>query len=471
MSSVLSGFRNRDERASMSLIERALLTADETKVIEFGAGVVHGTGRLFQALFPGKQVLVIADTNTFNAAGPAVVDSLVGAGVAFAARPLVFPGSPTLYADYTNVELVRERLQELPDAVACSIASGTLNDITKLASGELGRPYLNVCTAASVDGFSAYGAAISVDGFKITRDCPAPAGLVADLLIMVQAPQRLSATGYGDLSEKIPAGADWILADELGIDPIDPNVWALVQGSLRTSLQNPDAIAAGHPDAIAALAEGNLLSGLAMQAVKSSRPASGAGHLFSHTWEMEGHGLDWEPPLSHGFKVAVGTVASCAMWEEVLKLDLEHLDADGIVARAPSRDEVMARVRAALPERIHEQAVGASLAKHVEGDALRRRLASIQERWPAIRERVAAQLITPREMAAMLRAAGAPNHPELIGIEWGRFVDTHRKAHMIRSRYTVLELLSDTGEFDAVLDRLFASTGFWGRHRDPATLD
>ena len=34
--------------------------------------------------------------------------------------------------------------------------------------------------------------------------------------------------------------------------------------------------------------------------------ASGAGHNFSHQWEMEGHGLDWEPPLSHGNKVGVG---------------------------------------------------------------------------------------------------------------------------------------------------------------------
>src|SRR5699024_5405062 len=124
----------------------------------------------------------------FGAAGPAVVDSLVEAGVEFAADPLLFPGTPTLYADYGNVGVVRERLRELPDAVACSIASGTLNDITKLASGELGRPYLNVCTAASVDGYTSYGAAISRDGFKITRHCPAPAGLVADRVVMVHAP-------------------------------------------------------------------------------------------------------------------------------------------------------------------------------------------------------------------------------------------------------------------------------------------
>ena len=70
----------------------------------------------------------------------------------------------------------------------------------------------------------------------------------------------------------------------------------------------------------------------------------------------------------------------------------------------------------------------------------------------------------------MLRRAGAPNHPALIGIGWDRFRATHDKARMIRNRYTVFELLSETGTFDAVLDRLFASTGFWGRHREGDSL-
>lgn len=456
------------ERTSMSLIERALQSADETRAIEFGPGVVRRTGQMFRDLFPGRRVLVVADENTFAVAGEVVLDALREAGVEQAAEPLIFPGVPTLYADYGNVTVVRDRLAELPDAVACSIAAGTLNDITKLASGELGRPYLNVCTAASVDGFSAYGAAISVDGFKNTRDCPAPAGLVADLDIMAAAPARLTSTGYGDLSEKIPAGADWILADELGIEPIDEHVWSLVQGPLRGALDSPDRVAAGDPAAIEALAEGNLLSGLAMQAIKSSRPASGAGHQFSHTWEMEGHGLDWEPPLSHGYKVGVGTVASLAMWQEALRLDLERLDVDAVVAAAPSRQDIVDRVTAALPERIVEEALKTSLAKHLEGEDLRARLESIVAAWPRIRERAAAQLVTPERAAGMLAAAGAPNHPESIGIEWDRFRGTHHKAHMIRTRYTVLELLWETGQFDAVLERLFSPDGYWGRTPHPA---
>jgi len=450
-----------------SLIQQAVTTATQTRAIAFGEDALSGTGDLFAAQFPGSRVLVVADENTFAAAGEPVVASLRAAGVAFAEPPFVFPGVPTLYSCYDNVEVLREHLRPLADTVVCSIAAGTLNDIAKLASGELGRPYLNVCTAASVDGYASFGASISVDGFKITRDCAAPVAIVADTGVMAAAPPRLTATGYGDLIEKVPAGADWILAEELGIEPIDPYVWGLVQGTLRDALARPDLIAARDRTEIAKLAEANIMSGLAMQAMESSRPASGAGHQFSHVWEMEGHGLDWEPPLSHGFKVGIGTIASCAMWEATLALDLEQVDMDRVVAAAPSTEELRRRCRQLLQPRIAEAALPQILAKHLTGEALRARIELIVERWPEIRRRCAPQLLAPQEVMDRLWAVGAPHHPSLIGVDWERFRISHFKVPLIRSRYTVLDVLTDLGMLEDVVEGLFASDGFWGRHTTP----
>lgn len=449
---------------SQELIEQALKTATETKDIVFGTDVLDKTGELFVRMFPGARVLVVADGNTFAAAGEAVVASLKAAGIEFAEEPYVFPGTPTLYAGYENVEKLREHIRPLENTVVCSIASGTLNDIAKLASGELGRKYMNVCTAPSVDGYAAFGASISKDGFKITRSCPAPTALVADLRVIAAAPHRLIATGYGDLIEKIPAGADWILADELGIEPIDDYVWSLVQGPLRGALADPERIGAGDAEAITGLAEGNIMSGLAMQAAQSSRPASGAGHQFSHVWEMEGHGLDWEPPLSHGMKVGVGTVASCAIWEEALKIDMDALDVDAIVAAAKTDKEIEAKVRGLLIPRIADEAVKHSIEKNLQGDELRARIAAIREAWPRIVARVKDQLITADEAVDRLKKVGAPYHPEMIGIDMARFRETHIKAQTIRNRYTVLDLLTDLGMLDEVVERLFSEDGYWGRH-------
>ena len=84
-----------------------------------------------------------------------------------------------------------------------------------------------------------------------------------------------------------------------------------------------------------------------MQAARSSRPASGAEHQFSHLWDMQHHTHDGVAP-SHGFKVGIGTLASLALYEVLLRRDVEHLDVDAAVARWPSLERVEARITAVL---------------------------------------------------------------------------------------------------------------------------
>src|SRR5699024_8381282 len=91
----------------------------------------------------------------------------------------------------------------------------------------------------------------------------------------------------GDLVEKIPAGADWILADALGVEPIDDDVWHLVQDPLRESIGQPELLAAGDAAAVSGLAEGLLMSGLAMQATSppGRLPAPGTSSPICGRWK------------------------------------------------------------------------------------------------------------------------------------------------------------------------------------------
>ena len=452
----------------MSLIARALQDATDTRAIAFGHRVLAQTGDVFANTFPGSACVLVADDNTWAAAGEQVRESLVAAGVRLE-EPFVFPGTPTLYADYSNVEQLRDHLAGL-DAVACSLASGTLNDIVKLASGELGRPYLNVCTAASMDGYTAFGASITRDGFKITRDCPAPAALVADIDLMASAPGRLTASGYGDLIEKVPGGADWLVADELGIEPVVDGVWRLVQDPLLDALADPDGVASGSPDAVGRLAEGLILSGLAMQAIKSSRPASGAGHNFSHQWEMEGHGLDWEPPLSHGNKVGVGAVATSAVFDLLPTLDVAAVDPGRRAAEWLTPEQNDARVAALQPlPRMREAALAQSRGKYVPREAAAERVQLIKDRWPALLRRVAAQAMPAAEVADRLRRAGAPYHPAQLDVDLPTLQRTYYQSQTIRSRYTILDALVELGLLDQAVDALFAPGGYWASTPVPTT--
>lgn len=442
------------------LIERALQDAEDTDVVVHGPGVVSRTGEVFARLFPGRKAVIIADGSTWQAAGPAVRDSLAAAGVELA-QPLIFPAHPSVYAGYENVEKVREYLRPL-DAVACSIGSGTLNDLTKRASDELGRRYMNVCTAASMDGYAAFGASITKNGFKQTMSCRAPQALVADLDVIAGAPRRCTATGVGDLIEKIPAGADWIVADELGIEPIDQGTWDLVQGPLAEALADPEGLAAGRTEAFPGLLEGLVMSGLSMQKYRiSSRPASGAGHQFSHVWEMEHLGMEQDPPLTHGFKVGLGTIAVLALWERVLERDLTVLDVDAIVAAWPTAEQEEASVRASFTGDMVEPAVAQTMGKYVTAEQLRERLELLSRVWPSIQERCRAQVRPAAWAEDVLRRVGAIYHPEQIGLDRERFRNTYLRARMIRTRYTLLDLLYETGILEEETDALFAPGGFW----------
>ena len=128
------------------------------------------------------------------------------------------------------------------DAIPIAVGAGSINDLTKLAAHLCGRQYLSVATAASMDGYTAFGASITHEGSKQTFDCPAPLGVVADLEVIAAAPEGLNASGYADLVAKCPAGADWILADGLGVDPIDEANWHMVQSRLREWMADPAGI-------------------------------------------------------------------------------------------------------------------------------------------------------------------------------------------------------------------------------------
>ena len=350
------------------------------------------------------------------------------------------------------------------DAYAVAVGAGTLNDIVKRGCGELDRQYLQVGTAASMDGYTAFGASITRDGFKITHDCPAPAGSVSDITVMAAAPAVMTASGYGDLIGKLPAGADWLLADAVGVEAVDPKVWELMQGPLRHSLSRPAELAQGDTEAIGALAEGLVMSGLAMQVLQSSRPASGGEHQFSHLWEMEGLGMDVKPRrLSHGFKVGIGTICTSALYERFFERDLDALDVDAAVAKWPTRDELEARVRRLNPNPgFIEDIVDQQLSKWIPRDQLAQRIARLQDAWPTLKPQLQANVLAPGDVAARLKAVGAPTHPSDIGVTWERFRQSFVRVGMIRKRYTLHDTLFELGIQDDLVDELFAPDGYWG---------
>ena len=444
------------------LINAALRDATDTQNVTIGTGVLASVDDIVEQSFGDATAVVVADENTFEVAGKEVQQHLEAAGRE-TVEPYVFRGGLTLYAGYDNIEKLIEALRA-HDAIPVAVGSGTLNDIVKRAAYECDRPYMCVATAASMDGYTAFGASIEKDNKKQTLTCPAPRAVLGDVEILVNAPARMTASGYADLLSKVTAGADWLVADALGVEPIDQKVWSLVQDTLREATGKPAELSEGDREAMDGLIEGLIMSGLAMQAHQSSRPASGAEHQFSHLWEGEGLGRDLDPPLSHGFKVGVGTISIAALFERVLERDLSDLDVDAICNSWPTWEEVEKKVRAAYAgSKLEEAAVGETRAKYVDTDALRERIGLLREVWPELRQKVTEQLMPADQLREQLRAAGCPTSPEEIGLSVEDFKATYTRAQMLRKRYTVLDLASETGILDECVEELFAPGGFWAR--------
>ncbi|MHB8900926.1 MAG: sn-glycerol-1-phosphate dehydrogenase [Thermoguttaceae bacterium] len=440
------------------LLQRALAAAARTRLVRVEPGVRRRAAAAFEELFGPRPAVIVADTNTFAAAGRDVADSFRQAGRP-CLEPLIFD-EPDLHAEFGHVEAIARHLGA-GDAIAVAVGSGTINDMTKLASEHCGRPYLCVATAASMDGYTAFGASITREGSKQSFDCAAPVGVLADLEVIEAAPEGMNASGYADLLAKIVAGADWIVAEALGVEPIDPTGWEMMHGRLRSWVANPGGIRQGDPQAVRCLVLGLLVSGLAMQWTKTSRVASGADHQFSHLWDMEGHVYRGKTP-SHGFKVGIGTLASSALYEQLLPLPLEDLEAAGLAQRWPDISEVEADIerRFALPE-IKAKALLETRAKYVGGDQIREQIVKLHSVWPELRGRLQSHLLPLDELANRLAAAGCPVTPEGIGIAPARLKESYRQAYYLRRRFTVLDLAERTGLFESALERIFGPGGRW----------
>lgn len=442
----------------MNRVDVALQAATQTKALVIGAGVISQVGEMFHSQFPDKRAVIVADTNTYRIAGEKAADYLRQSGVELLA-PFIFEAEG-LYAEWSYIEQLDGFLAQ-NDAIAVAVGSGTINDLTKLSSSHNSRRYMCVATAASMDGYTAYGASITYKGAKQTFDCPAPQAVLADTDIIAAAPATMSASGYADLFAKVTAGADWILSDRLGIEKIDTTAWSIVQDDLKVALADPDGIHAGRQEAVTPLIEGLILGGFAMQWHRTSRPASGADHQFSHLWDMEHLKVDGKSP-SHGFKVAIGMLASTALYEQLLAEDMSTLDVEACCKAWPSLDEAKAEASEMFAG-TDFPTIGATEveAKYVTTEQLRQQLTTLRNNWGSSRLALQSQIIPFEEVRRRLDAVGAPTTPEQIGVTRERLRDSFIRAQHIRRRFTILDVAVRCGLLDSWLDRIFAADGLW----------
>lgn len=388
-------------------------------VLERGA-LERLPGLLAQPAYESWHTLAaVCDENTFEAAGRRVCALLP------AARPVVLPAA-NLHADEHGVSLLLEALPARCDAML-AVGSGTIHDITRFVGKEKGLPFLSVPTAASVDGFVSSVAAMTWGGYKRTFPSVPPVAVAADTSVIAAAPARLTRSGFGDLLGKYIALADWKIAHCVTGEPFCERICALEEQALEEAVR----LAGSSMDErfCEQLMAGLLLSGIAMQMMGNSRPASGAEHHCSHLWEME----VISPHLDalHGEKVGVGTLLAARAYHGA-----ERRLREGSFAVPPYEGPEWEDLRRAAGERRLE-----SFLEENTPDPL----ASVPEN--TLRERAGEMAALLREIPSeerlegLLASVGAKRSLGDIGLNEALREPTLRFAPYVRRRLTFLRLM------------------------------
>lgn len=328
-----------------------------------------------------------------------------------------------LHADEKAVEIVGEQLQDCDLLVAAD--SSTLHDIVKYIAQERGLPFVSVPTAATVDGYVSSVSAMTWHGVKKSLPAVAPVAVVADTNVIAGAPPRLTISGIGELVGNYVSVFDWRVAHLLAGEDLCEEIVRMELDAMEAVLQELSHSKSDSPEVVQNLMLGLIVSGLAMQMVGSSRPASGAEHHLSHLIEM-GVVIQGNRAM-HGEKVGVCSGIICDYYHKLL-------------ARKITTDDI--EVNRRLPVEMIRHDFG-ELADEIlrvnTPDPLGRitRKAFVQK-WPEIQRLARETLPTGEAIRNILRDSKAPATLTDIGVPEESLGDILRLAPYVRSRLTLL---------------------------------
>ena len=258
-----------------------------------------------------KSILLVADENTYKAAG-CKVNSAINYKIK---KELIFPGDVILIPNEDAIAKVQENLADIDLIVG--IGSGVIQDLCKYVSFYSKIPYFIVATAPSMDGYASSGAAMITSGMKVTYSAKVPDAIVADTEVLKDAPLEMIKAGYGDIIGKYSALNDWKLSHIVYDEFFCQYIYDLMFDALKKTLPLAEKLLERDEESIGTLMEALVIAGIAMSFLGNSRPASGSEHHLSHFFEITGI-INNEYYFPHGVDVLYSTYITSKIREKLL---------------------------------------------------------------------------------------------------------------------------------------------------------
>lgn len=303
----------------MTLKNVKTLTADYhymqlPREVIVGNNILNRVTEVTQRLNLKGPALIISGKKSYDAAGKQVEELLKQKKIK---TQTITINTKTNNTTVENMAIIEQKIAKLKPQALLAIGGGTIIDLTKISSNKQNIPFISIPTTISHDGIASPLASIKETNKPYTIIAQAPLAIIADTNIIAQAPWRSAISGCGDIIAKYTAVKDWNIAHIEGKEEYYGEYAAnLAQMSAKLITKNAKHIQPKNTNSIHMILEALISCGVAMSIAGSSRPCSGAEHLFSHAIDIINPNQ-----AMHGEQVGVGTILTAYLqetnWEQI----------------------------------------------------------------------------------------------------------------------------------------------------------
>ena len=395
-----------------------------------------------------KMPFLLADVNTFAAAGEKVCSVLQDNGISY--KSFIFPNKEL----EPNEDAVGSAVMHFDSTcdMIIGIGSGVINDIGKILSNLTRRKYIIVATAPSMDGYASATSSMSMDGLKVSLNSRCADVIIGDTDVLKAAPERMLKSGLGDMLAKYVSIAEWRIAHIITGEYYCEKVAQLIRSAVQKCVDSAEGLLRREDQAVEAVFEGLVIGGVAMAYAGVSRPASGVEHYFSHIWDMRG--LEFGSTVDfHGIQCAMATFHAVKLYESLVEIQPNIKKAKDYV-EAFNLEDWETELRRFLGSSAETMIAQEKKEQKYDKSTHPARLEKILENWDAILQILREELPASKDLQAVLDQVGISADLTTIGVDKETAVMTFKSTKDIRDKYVLSRLAWDLGVLDDLCEVL-----------------
>ncbi|MGI5850329.1 MAG: iron-containing alcohol dehydrogenase [Christensenellales bacterium] len=413
-------------------------------------GLIDGCAGCIAQSRLGKNVLIVADNNTYEAAAKKIENQLKSAG--FVCRLCLLPGKkvePTPQMASHILTFIDSSTEFL-----LSVGSGVITDLTRRSAFLAGLPFAVFGTAASMDGYTSITSAMIIDGMKLSEYGNSARLLMFDPAILASAPLLMQTSGVGDVLAKYNALVDWKLGHAVVSEVFCPLCEKLLAAALNQCTSHIEEIAKCTEKGMEALIGSLVLAGLTVLIVGSTRPVASVEHNITHYWEMRKIAFGENAP-SHGIGAGIGLIYALMMHDRLRHADLSAVDVQKIKHSRMTKAQKESFIMNCYPPRVGKGVIHTNEEWYLEWPEQQRRIGALAT-YHVQYKKDCAILPDYRDIIRFFKLFGTPASAAKFGIDKNSLEKTLLCTKDYRARYSVASALSELGMLEECVADILA---------------